>query len=166
MPNWCVNKLYVAGRKSKVNDFLTKVATEDSAFDFDGILPYPEEWKLMDRAQRAWEEDNAHIPWPERPPRPGDGYNNGGYEWCCRNWGTKWNACDVQVVPTTRGCTIYFTTAWSPPGPVVAKASELFPELLFTLKYWEGGAGFKGVFTAQAGETHDDESTYTGSRGG
>ena len=88
------------------------------------------------------------------------------YSWSIKYWGTKWNAFDVQVVPTTRGCTIYFTTAWSPPGPVVAKASELFPDLLFTLKYWEGGAGFKGVFTAQAGETHDDESPYTGNRGG
>ena len=166
MPNWCVNKLYVAGPKKQVEDFLSKVSSEDTLFDFSGIIPYPEEWALMDRAHRQWEVDNRDIPWGERPPRPKDGYNQGGYEWCNSNWGTKWNAGSIDLKRTTRGCTISFDTPWSPPSPVIVKASELFPKLTFTLKYWECGMGFKGTLWAQEGQTQEDESSYSGHKGG
>jgi hypothetical protein len=45
--------------------------------------------------------------------------------------------------------------------------SRRFPDLTFTLRYWEGGAAFKGVFKAKGGETIVDKcGDYRGPRGG
>ena len=54
------------------------------------------------------------------------------YEWTNINWGTKWNACDVDVSrdsPTS--CTICFNTAWSLPEPIITKLVEEYPRLNF-----------------------------------
>ena len=170
MPNWCENELYIKGKKSEVEAFIETVrgGREDpTVFDFAKIVPYPEEYDLADKARREWEETYKNVPWNQRPPAPQDGFNQGGYQWCCNNWGTKWNACDIRFYKTSRGCTMGFNTAWSPPTPVIAKASELFPNLYFRLKYWEGGAGFRGEFEAQGGVILNDwNDNYLGHRGG
>jgi hypothetical protein len=88
------------------------------------------------------------------------------YEWCHKNWGTKWNASDVVVERTSDGATIDFKTAWSPPLPVIRKLSEMFPGRCFTLKYWEGGAEFKGIAQFMMGEGEDVREHYKGRRGG
>lgn len=36
------------------------------------------------------------------------------YDWCCENWGTKWNACEVCMGRDS----ISFQTAWSVPDPI------------------------------------------------
>ena len=43
------------------------------------------------------------------------------YDWCVANWGTKWNACEVQVSDYT----IEFSTAWAFAEPVMRKLAEL-----------------------------------------
>ena len=43
------------------------------------------------------------------------------YDWCVENWGTKWNACEVQVSDYT----IEFSTAWAFAEPVMRKLAEL-----------------------------------------
>lgn len=53
------------------------------------------------------------------------------YEWCCANWGTKWNA--YYVVDGVNKLT--FDTAWSAPEPVIDKLAELFPAVQIT-HYW------------------------------
>lgn len=47
------------------------------------------------------------------------------YDWCCRYWGTKWNACDVSRGDNT----LFFQTAWSWPEPIMQKLAELCGEL-------------------------------------
>ena len=47
------------------------------------------------------------------------------YDWCCSNWGTKWNACESS----RNGTTICFRTAWSWPEPIMQKLAELCGEL-------------------------------------
>ncbi len=89
------------------------------------------------------------------------------YEWCCKNWGTKWSASEVELRGRTAdGVTIDFKTAWNPPLPVIRKLSEMFPGRRFILKYWEGGAGFKGVAQFMMGEGEDECTVYKGRRGG
>ncbi|MCM1102022.1 MAG: hypothetical protein NC398_11630 [Acetatifactor muris] len=53
------------------------------------------------------------------------------YDWCCDNWGTKWNAYSNEQEDED---TISFETAWSNPEPVMLKLSEMYPEA--TIEHW------------------------------
>jgi hypothetical protein len=65
------------------------------------------------------------------------------------------------------GVDINFSSRWTPPLPVILKASALFPELEFEIRYFERGVGFNGMFICKAGEVSCDESgPYFGWRGG
>jgi hypothetical protein len=167
------------GPTEALEAFLVAVKNEESLFDFDHIIPYPDHFKRPDALAQEWVRN--HPDWPTTPglwkERPTDGFNQGGYEWCIENWGTKWNA--VRAVHAENGerwdengreflrVTISFDTAWSPPEPVILRASELHPALRFELRYFESGAGFNGIFVCQAGEViEEDQGAYYGSRGG
>lgn len=52
------------------------------------------------------------------------------YEFCCREWGTKWNSYDPDTY--IAGHNIRFSTAWSAPHPVLRKLSEMFPDVTVT----------------------------------
>lgn len=43
------------------------------------------------------------------------------YDWCCENWGTKWNACEVCMGRDS----ISFQTAWSVPDPILEAFSYI-----------------------------------------
>ena len=53
------------------------------------------------------------------------------YKWRIRNWGTKWNAYGYEDDVHFDGKTPRFLTAGSPPQPVIAKLSEMYPDLDF-----------------------------------
>lgn len=53
------------------------------------------------------------------------------YEWCCENWGTKWNAYSNEQEDDD---TIIFETAWSNPEPVMLKLSSMYPDA--TIEHW------------------------------
>lgn len=53
------------------------------------------------------------------------------YDWCCDNWGTKWNAYSNEQCDKD---TISFETAWSNPEPVMLKLSEMYPEAV--IEHW------------------------------
>jgi hypothetical protein len=54
------------------------------------------------------------------------GYDN-WYEWRLRNWGTKWNAQEVNY--EEEGGLLQFDTAWSIPYPILAKVAQDNPEV-------------------------------------
>ena len=101
-----------------------------------------------------------------------DGFNSGGYDWCVKNWGTKWGIYSAVLKETKlagkRSKVAYtFRSAWSPPLPVINAMSIKFPQLKFKLKYYERGVGFKGTFEVQAGQVSaEKQESYRGSRGG
>ena len=49
------------------------------------------------------------------------------YEWCCDNWGTKWNAYDCEKADMARK-ELRFETAWSGVPAIIKRMSEKFPE--------------------------------------
>ena len=63
------------------------------------------------------------------------------YGWSCDNWGTKWNSAETSIEDR---CDDYdkpelcyhFSTAWSPPVPVIKELSKQFPYNLFILASW------------------------------
>lgn len=62
-------------------------------------------------------------------PIPND--KNDSCDWCCTNWGTKWNAYENEEYDIN---TIGFLTAWSNPKPVMLKLSKLYPDLI--IEHW------------------------------
>ena len=122
MPNWAENELTITG--PDVQKVLNTICSESSAddeartLDFDKIIPYPKIYKELDQRSHEYQEKFLAIGKddPERQDKlnalsaeygvePGtpwlkDGFNSGGYDWCCENWATKWNARGISL--TTR----------------------------------------------------------------
>ena len=187
MPNWCdcdfsVRLPYEEANTEKVNKdegikalkrFQKFATTENSILDADKFIPYPQEFKDLDKKAAEYMEKLKTLPGEIRkgmPPWIKDGFNSGGYQWCTENWGTKWGICNAALENTDfeYGEFEYiFDTAWAPPKPIIKKMSEMFPLLVFTLKYFESGMGFNGQYTCKNGKVIEDLSgNYFGSRGG
>lgn len=146
MPNWCDNKLTISGKKAEeVERFLNFIKSDDSDFDFNNVIPYPEKWKNLDEVARRWDESHERGE-PRLKKRPKDGFNLGGYDWCALNWGTKWNANSPYVSKMSdRKYIIQFYTPWGPPYLIVDSLMQKFPELTFSLKYHVPGMRNSGT---------------------
>ncbi|MCO6042689.1 hypothetical protein NG895_02105 [Aeoliella sp. ICT_H6.2] len=78
------------------------------------------------------------------------------YSWRLEHWGTKWNAYNVSVQEESPlEAIIRFETAWSPAIPVVARLSELYPNVRFTLDYVDECLNFAGTAWIVAGQVVD-----------
>ncbi|PWB71532.1 MAG: hypothetical protein C3F07_13930 [Anaerolineales bacterium] len=122
MPNWAENELTITGPDvNKILETIRSQSGEDEdvrILDFNTIIPYPQIYRDMDKRAEEYRE-KLHAIANDDPQRkqklealgaeygvePGapwikDGFNSGGYEWCCDFWQTKWNACHVHL--TTR----------------------------------------------------------------
>lgn len=53
------------------------------------------------------------------------------YDWNTKNWGTKWDLYDANVVEDS----FFFTTAWSAPIPVIQALIDFYPNQDFSF-YW------------------------------
>lgn len=78
------------------------------------------------------------------------------YDWSCKNWGTKWNACESIIEGTQEDgdntiVQIRFETAWSWPEPVISKITSLFPDLEFSGVSDEEGGFFWFDWSATGG---------------
>ena len=77
------------------------------------------------------------------------------YEWSCRYWGTKWNACEARVEYTDGSdhVLIYFQTAWSTPEPVIYDLSTQYPDLTIECEYADEDMGSNcGMYKYENGE--------------
>ena len=82
------------------------------------------------------------------------------YEWHISNWGTKWNACEVEWVNDNQ---VEFETAWSFCFPIVEKLSQLFPDIAIEFSFADEGCGSNtGTGTIKDGEEIDCEYPETG----
>jgi len=164
MPNWCECKLEVSGNKEDLDRFKEHAKGNNGIIDFNKFIPYPEKYRKLDNIS-----EQAEIETPLFNSRyVKDGYNSGGYEWCIKNWNTKWNASEVSILDEYDGYTRYrFDTPWSPPEKVIIKMGKVFSMLRFSLSYWEGGAGYQGSLEIENGRIiNRNEENYHGNRGG
>lgn len=75
------------------------------------------------------------------------------FEWSRANWGTKWNAYE-QVRIDDR--TIKFETAWSTPGKIWEKLSEMFPSNVLAIRWADEDFGCNtGAMRVQNGNVLD-----------
>jgi Ferredoxin-like domain in Api92-like protein len=110
-------------RQTRRNDkCLNSVKTKESAFDFNTVIPEPEnnpDWF-------TWRFERWGTKWNARP--------------------SSGDTIVAEKIPI--GAEMWFDTAWGPPLPVVLELSKKFPELEFQLYFviednGEGSARFK-----------------------
>jgi hypothetical protein len=151
MPNWTANTIRAEGGLHDLEAFLKAVEGENGVFDFSRLIPVPEllkhtssgyctidgeevtSWYVID-PEKQLEGGNANVrrfTAEEEAALKEIGANN-WYDWCCENWGSKWNACSPEI---TERCLadgyveIRFDTAWSVPMPVLEMMFTMFPNL-------------------------------------
>lgn len=143
MPNYVTNRIQIVGSDEDVKKVVEFVKSDYGVFDFDKIVPMPEIFKEYDttnhkNGEQLWvgepvgHEKGAPIVTEElieeykraTAEQLRDYGVVGWYDWRCKYWGTKWNACD----PADCGDGVFvFDTAWNAPLPVLKALSKLFP---------------------------------------
>lgn len=79
------------------------------------------------------------------------------YEWCVKNWGTKWNAYGFPSGRAAEELTVSFFTAWDPPDPIIRKLSELYPDITVTHRWADEDIGSNvGRKVWRAGEVQEE----------
>lgn len=72
------------------------------------------------------------------------------YDWCCKNWGTKWNSSGALIVDDN---TYEFDTAWSTPYEVLVELSKQFPNSTISVDYADEDIGNNcGSYVLKNGE--------------
>lgn len=139
MPNHVSNKITFRSligddteEATAMEQLMALMKTDEHPFDFNVLIPYPARFAEPDSARAK--EEAAGVKWSDLPM---DGYNRGGYEWCCEHWGTKWNAYDISADSES----IMFCTAWRTPWPIWAAIAERFPSLEFVVEWADEDRG-------------------------
>ena len=145
MPNHCENRLRVVGPPEALAAFVEKaqgpnIWGERVPLTYHAFVPYPEEYAEADRRVRALIESGENSLEVVKT----SGFNNGGYDWCCGRWGTKWDTYDLVYTIHPHEANYDFCSAWSPPLQVIAAMAHQHPELEFEFEYYEPGMGFAG----------------------
>lgn len=126
---------------------------EDILFDFNRLIPMPEilkhtgsggntidgrkvnSWYVVKEADEDSPEVRLFTP-EEEAELAGIGHRD-WYSWAVANWGTKWNACHVEIDDNSEFgyVEITFDTAWSAPVPILRQTVRMFPKLAFTCEW-------------------------------
>jgi len=141
MPNWTSNEVRF---KSRINskkqlsklkkrlkgvEYLVELASGEKTkewndFDFNKIHKMPK--ALEDTVSPTRDEDKVKA--KRRLKKYGA---ENWYDWKCKNWGTKWNSVDTEIIEDEKdGLTYTFNTAWDCPREVVDKLQEILDEEL------------------------------------
>ena len=187
MPNHCENSTTIEGPKEDLEKLLDVIrlhedTTTDNPSGLKNLVPMPtvldgtispaptstepnENWAVWVTEGRWTKEqyDEACAQQVVRYERAQTalaetGYTN-WYDWCNRNWGTKWGDYDhygdddIQIIGDgSATITINYMTAWGPFSEKFwAEASKKFPTLTFATCYSEPGMCFIGAIVAQDG---------------
>lgn len=86
------------------------------------------------------------------------------YEWCNRNWGTKWNAYRSRPLREDSDTMVFFT-AWASVPKIVSLLSKKYPEQTITYRWADEDIGYNvGELTLKGGEVIDINVPESGSR--
>jgi hypothetical protein len=85
------------------------------------------------------------------------------YDWCCTNWGTKWDITSAFVGDDVEedSITFSFDTAWGPPIEAFRSWAERDGRVTYRLSYIETGMMFTG-WDSYDGEYFDEDHTEHG----
>jgi hypothetical protein len=181
MPNWVYNTMNVNGSKEDLIAFRDKASKTrpDGLNTEDGSLTYTEGDKSELSFWNFIEPEDKALYFGASDYKP-DGYNdwsvedkmaysmkfssNGWYDWNVREWGTKWDASDVDFTDNTDDKAPFlnyaFQTAWSIPEPVFHAIVRQHPELSFDF-YSEEEQGWGAEFTSSDADDVDEDGKPT-----
>ena len=150
MPNYCDNRVTVAGDEEIMAEFYALVQSDTSMFAFENVLPEPAFFDLMQSGKMDFAVDGeiqTHSHWIEeagpdgktvaRPLSKAELAHFKGLVrldpecWREAHWGTKWGAIDLFEDTDEEMASYSFTTAWSPPQGIIEALREKFPDLDF-----------------------------------
>jgi hypothetical protein len=166
MPNWCANRITASGEAADIAALKALVGSEETAFDFNAIVPMPEILKHKGWGWRQFEIEGEtvglqswYVPDPSEPltgARPFTAEEQAQldeigakdwYEWCNRNWGCKWNAAGADMTEDEDDYAAWvLDTPWGPPLAVVEALRQRFPDLRFVGFYDEPGMMVAGYY--------------------
>lgn len=176
MPNHIINRVHVReAREADMKKIKLVMKTKESEFDFNALAPMPKELKHVTSPVRIITEKEYKKQIDEMPSEAeidksywGHGLTLGmskrykklfgadnWYDWHVMNWGTKWNAYDIDW----QGNVIEFQTAWSTPEPIIHKLSKRFPEFEIYVEYADEDIGSNcGTYSYKGGELLEEET--------
>ena len=165
MPNWCQNEWEVfpdtKEEAEEIYNLLTSEHEGNRFVTFNKIMPMPEILKktrsgsceIDGERVKVWIVDGEfpnetpRLPTKEEAKQIEATGSTCWYDWCCDNWGTKWDAADSRIDDTDlegRFLCFYFDTAWSPPVGIAEALKAKFPNAGFSMFYREDGMQFAG----------------------
>lgn len=114
MPNYVYNSVNINGDPNQVSNIMKKLGMPNllgnGESGTDGLNRF-NFYNLVSPSDLDWYKESEN--W---------------YNWRIANWGTKWNACDLEVdyddVEDINNITYRFSTAWSPPIPIMLALIE------------------------------------------
>lgn len=174
MPNWCTNEIEITTNNlDQLKQFLSDMGwTEEeyNTFSFDKILPIPDElknksWAPMTEAEMRenaikynWTDEQLEVNLPNaltpeeaaiRAKHKEQYGADNWYDWCIKNWGTKWEPTDIYCDDWSFDfdwsyISFSFETAWGPPESWVEYVNQKYPDLSFDWFYKEPGTRIAG----------------------
>ena len=148
MPNWCRNRVTVYSDNTQPIEKIKKIF-EDKKNIFGQIIKEPD-WRRLPNEKGEFPKVKQHFGKDgklmfETTEFPDGKNDDRWYHWNITNWGTKWDACNVEIDYADESqIEITFDTAWSPPEPICAKLREMFEDIHISWFYDEPGMEFAG----------------------
>jgi hypothetical protein len=158
MPNWITNILTINADEKMVQKILSEIKSEQSEFDFNLIVPQPDELegttapaRIISDEEYAKDSSKGITQTMSEDFIRKYGFNN-WYDWRYENWGTKWNADEVWISDNE----VSFNTAWCNPQPLLVALSRKYPDIQFDIKFADEDFGHNvGTYILKDGEEID-----------
>ena len=148
MPNWCRNRVTVYSDNTQPIEKIKKIF-EDKKNIFGQIIKEPD-WRRLPNEKGEFSKLKQHLGKDgevifETHEFPDGKNDDRWYHWNITNWGTKWDACNVEIEYADESqIEIEFDTAWSPPEPICSRLREMFQDVSISWFYDEPGMEIAG----------------------
>ena len=148
MPNWCNNRVTVFSDDTESVKKIKEIfESKDSVF---GKIIEEPDWKRLPNEKGEFPKVKQHFGKDgqlmfETHEFPDGKNDDRWYHWNISNWGTKWDACNVEIdYYDDSQIEMRFDTAWSPPEPICKRLREMFEDIHISWFYDEPGMEFAG----------------------
>jgi len=149
MPNWCNNTVEIYHKDPAMLERVRKGFNAGALLN--EFMPVPEDLQIT-AGFLGDTEAQKELERKEQANLEKYGCKN-WYDWCVRNWGTKWDVGGdgYEAQDIEGGLMLTFDSAWSPPIDAFA---TLVDEFRFEIRamYYEPGMAFAGIW-----ENGDDD---------